>query len=1822
MGKAVIELRVIAPNIFDNGGNIIGIDSCDSSFNPSTDDNIDYRLNYCPDMTYKTTIEDPMDGDIVEWSGTPVSDTIYAVEFTTTTNTEPDFVMSELNVRVEDHTAIDMFVMNFYFNDSDYSDRFLDIQPEYDSDDYFYLDTQTDSIHVKATLPHTVGTHEVEHTFVVWAEDSCYNRVTGTVTITTFNVPPDFPNMPESLYIDDIQTGGLYTFEYIDYSNGGDPISCDISSTEPATSNMFYLDGETITLHNSASLNKAVSDEYLIHLSCFDGTDYGISNVTFMIKRNITEDGLPEVYYYTNTTEWLELSLSCVEENEAYETYPGYSPPTDPYIVIDSLHYMFYNHECNHSDAHGVQDKCNNRTQCTFNVTNSNIQSSCGTGDSGIAGLYTIHHCIKDGGWTTWGEWGECDRTCSGGWRRRERNFTNPTPNYHSKREVYEDDIHYDMQRCNLQDCPYSGDTCRLFNFEPVCNSYDTKGYVTILHANYTYGCAWNYDTKDVWHDVTSIFQGYCNDHYDCVEMVSDDNIVPCSTDYAHESYHNFTDTYMCGETGWTECERTNTSVMNHRFLSYCGIVYWEYNCTIPQWAYWSEWTGCSVSCGRGQQTRQRLCDNEFDTKDGYRQRCNQPGSELHNSETRDCPLKGVHDFCPYCGVGTTYNTYSTLSNSYGSYQTETLEGNAYLLLSDIDEISCCGKISQWKIMAKNTGWIKFIVWRKTRHPGENHLYEVVGSVKEYVPSVGYKVFNQPLSSQITLIPGDFIGVYDYGNNIIGYDNCDSNYDPSTDDHIDWRKNLCPTDTFKMTTTEPVDGNLVEWNTTELTPIKDKVYAIRFVTTTNKNPTYTMPIYSVSIPDYTAIDEHVIDLYFTDNDYADFWQNAKGMLDNHDYFYYDSTKESIHVKTKLFHEVGQKYHYYKYTVWAEDSCYNKVTGTVTITTYNLPPVFNDLPGAVNISELQWGGQVYTFNLTDPDEDVITWEMTVSPSSTFFYMENMTIYLYGWADLDYDTVSQYVITITANDGTELTISTLTVDLIEHIVLYPTYYEYTSREGQEASISCMVEHEESYTYPDYIEPLKVYIIIDNVTYNYEPHYGCLHNLTYGVKDMCDNKTDCSFDVTNANVASQCGTEGEANLWIRYHCVRDAGWTTWNNWHDCTRTCGGGYRVRHRNCSNPTWNYFGSPKDCEDSIPEEWERCNTHTCEYAGRTCRNDYFSPECHIYHTNGSLDILLSNWTHGCAWDYNTDDYWFYKPEDTWHNGITHTDSLCHNHYDCDVLINDSLTWCRDYDVEFTYKEYYRCGWGWEDEACSRTKVSYYTNRYISFCGTMYWEYGCIIPQWSQWSHWSDCSITCDRGYQTRTRYCESDTESNTVDGYNNTCGQKSDEPHTLETRDCLLKGNHRYCTYCEARNFSYVDIGNLTLGPVNDTQEENAYIMESEVDIVRCCGLIASWTFYPVNVGTLKFIVWRSIGVPGYREVVGTNSVNISDTDLNKINTFIPPDEQRITIVARDFIGWFDGGAQILSYDWCNASYNASYPEHRDLRENLCPTDTYKIVTEDPQDGDVVNWNGTKEILYEQVFAIQYTTVENTLPYFNLSRYEKTIPDHSPIDFSLIDFFFNDTDYADWFVDYQPEYDNDQYFYFDTWSKSVHVKDDLLHIVGERNQYHLYVIWAEDSCYNRVTGTVTITTFNGPPTFPDFNKKIYIEETATGALYTFTVDDPSKGPDPITCNMTKTNPETENVFFLEGQTIHLSSSATLNADTFPEYEIYVSCSDGTDTTLGFLRVEISKDSTDNELPEEWVAVESYVLGSVTIASVTISTFTIFNIIMNGMPAFY
>ena len=104
------------------------------------------------------------------------------------------------------------------------------------------------------------------------------------------------------------------------------------------------------------------------------------------------------VYYYYNTTEELEATLTCVPEKEPYSSYRGYTAPMDPYIKIDGVRYVFYNHKCNHSDPYGVRDMCESKTECTFNVTNANVGSSCGSteyGLNGLAGLYIVYHCVS-----------------------------------------------------------------------------------------------------------------------------------------------------------------------------------------------------------------------------------------------------------------------------------------------------------------------------------------------------------------------------------------------------------------------------------------------------------------------------------------------------------------------------------------------------------------------------------------------------------------------------------------------------------------------------------------------------------------------------------------------------------------------------------------------------------------------------------------------------------------------------------------------------------------------------------------------------------------------------------------------------------------------------------------------------------------------------------------------------------------------------------------------------------------------------------------------------------------------------------------------------------------------------------------------------------------------------------------------------------------------------------------------------------------------------------------------------------------------------------
>jgi hypothetical protein len=53
--------------------------------------------------------------------------------------------------------------------------------------------------------------------------------------------------------------------------------------------------------------------------------------------------------------------------------------------------------------------------------------------------------------------------------------------------------------------------------------------------------------------------------------------------------------------------------------------------------------------------------------------------------------------------------------------------------------------------------------------------------------------------------------------------------------------------------------------------------------------------------------------------------------------------------------------------------------------------------------------------------------------------------------------------------------------------------------------------------------------------EHHSMCSHGDKYGIRNLCDGRTSCSFDVTNSNIGSSCGADGEASLQVSYNCER---------------------------------------------------------------------------------------------------------------------------------------------------------------------------------------------------------------------------------------------------------------------------------------------------------------------------------------------------------------------------------------------------------------------------------------------------------------------------------------------------------------------------------------------------------------------------------------------------------------------------------------------------------------------------------------------------------------
>merc|ERR1712003_17258 len=62
--------------------------------------------------------------------------------------------------------------------------------------------------------------------------------------------------------------------------------------------------------------------------------------------------------------------------------------------------------------------------------------------------------CPRDGGWSDWGKWSKCSKTCGGGTQTRKRSCRKPAPAYGGKKCGGKDT---ESQKCNTQKCPRDG---------------------------------------------------------------------------------------------------------------------------------------------------------------------------------------------------------------------------------------------------------------------------------------------------------------------------------------------------------------------------------------------------------------------------------------------------------------------------------------------------------------------------------------------------------------------------------------------------------------------------------------------------------------------------------------------------------------------------------------------------------------------------------------------------------------------------------------------------------------------------------------------------------------------------------------------------------------------------------------------------------------------------------------------------------------------------------------------------------------------------------------------------------------------------------------------------------------------------------------------------------------------------------------------------------------------------------------------------------------------------------------------------------------------
>ncbi|XP_013383271.1 uncharacterized protein LOC106153735 isoform X14 [Lingula anatina] len=213
--------------------------------------------------------------------------------------------------------------------------------------------------------------------------------------------------------------------------------------------------------------------------------------------------------------------------------------------------------------SHSRQRVCNNPAP-------SNGGSSCIGSNLEVEICNTLACANVDGNWGQWGSWSTCSVTCGSGQQTRTRECNDP-PQSGSGQPCPSSDPSSETQSCTQSACPVNGN----------------------------WG-AWN-----AWSGCSALCNGGTRTrNRACDSPAPSNGGSSCPGDR-------------------TESEQCNTQA--------CPVN--------GNWGAWANWASCTVSCGGGQRSRTRVCDNPAPSNGGSS--CPGSATESEQCGTQGCPVNG-----------------------------------------------------------------------------------------------------------------------------------------------------------------------------------------------------------------------------------------------------------------------------------------------------------------------------------------------------------------------------------------------------------------------------------------------------------------------------------------------------------------------------------------------------------------------------------------------------------------------------------------------------------------------------------------------------------------------------------------------------------------------------------------------------------------------------------------------------------------------------------------------------------------------------------------------------------------------------------------------------------------------------------------------------------------------------------------------------------------------------------------------------------------------------------------------------------------------------